>query len=38
MSLNNPGDEIVLFDADDGERERFRYTSSAEGVVMQTGH
>jgi hypothetical protein len=38
MSLNNNGDEIILFDADNGERDRFRYARTAEGVVVQTGH
>jgi beta-lactamase superfamily II metal-dependent hydrolase len=38
MSLNDDGDEIVLFDASNAERDRFRYTSSVEGQVIQTGH
>ncbi len=38
MSLNNPGDEIVLLDANDSERDRFRYTGSTQGTVIQTGH
>ena len=31
MSLNDDGDEIVLLDANDVERDRFRYTGSVEG-------
>jgi competence protein ComEC len=38
MSLNDDGDEIVLLDASNAERDRFRYTTSVEGQVIQTGH
>lgn len=38
MSLDNGGDEIVLLDAQNMEQDRFRYTSSAEGLVLHTGH
>lgn len=38
MSLNDEGDEIVLFDAGNGERDRFQYTGSVEGQRIQTGH
>jgi beta-lactamase superfamily II metal-dependent hydrolase len=38
MSLNDDGDEIVLFNANNAEFDRFRYTSSVEGQVIQTGH
>ena len=38
MSLNDDGDEIILFDANNAERDRFRYANSIEGQVIQTGH
>ncbi len=38
MSLNNAGDEIVLRDAGDEERDRFAYAASTEGAVVNTGH
>lgn len=38
MSLNNSGDEITLLDQSLGERDRFSYSSSSEGVKITTGH
>ena len=38
MSLNNSGDEIRLLDAAGFERDRFEYTNSQEGDVINTGH
>jgi beta-lactamase superfamily II metal-dependent hydrolase len=38
MSLNNAGDEVVLRDGGDVERDRFAYTTSTEGAVVNTGH
>jgi competence protein ComEC len=38
MSLNNAGDEIVLVDAANVERDRFEYSASSEGTVIQTQH
>ena len=38
MTLNNNGDEIVLLDSGGAEQDRFRYTSSQEGVPITTGH
>jgi hypothetical protein len=38
MSLNNTGDEITLLDPDFKPRCGFKYKSSKEGVVIQTGH
>lgn len=38
MSLNNAGDDIVLLDFTSAERDRFSYTSSTEGTVIQTSH
>jgi len=38
MSLNNDGDEIILIDPGNQIRDQFRYTSSQEGVLIQTGH
>lgn len=38
MSLNNNGDEIVLIDPSNQIRDRFEYTGSQEGVLIQTGH
>ena len=38
MSLNNAGDEIVLRDSGDVERDRFAYAASMEGTVVNTGH
>ena len=38
MSLNNAGDEVVLFDAMNGEQDRFEYVGSSEGVAIVTGH
>ncbi len=38
MSLNNSGDEIVLIDAAQSERDRFSYPSSTEGSVIKTLH
>ena len=38
MSLNNAGDEIVLVDPSNQIRDRFEYTGSQEGVLIQTGH
>ena len=38
MSLDNSGDEIVLFDGENGEHDRYKYTSSAKGVPIPTGH
>jgi hypothetical protein len=35
MSLNNAGDEIVLIDSNQVERDRFAYQSSSEGTVIQ---
>jgi hypothetical protein len=37
MSLNNAGDEIVLRDGGDVERDRFAYEASTEGAVVNTG-
>ncbi len=34
MSLNNNGDDVILLDANQTERDRFSYTSSAEGVTI----
>lgn len=34
MSLNNAGDEIVLIDVAQMERDRFEYASSTEGTVI----
>jgi len=38
MSLNNSGDEIRLQDATGVERDRFEYSGSQEGVVINTEH
>ena len=38
MSLNNAGDEIVLIDATQVERDRFGYQTSSEGTVIKTLH
>jgi len=38
MTLNNAGDEIVLIDAASVERDRFEYSVSSEGDVIDTGH
>lgn len=38
MSLNNAGDEIVLVDASNAERDRFAYSSSVEGTAIDTQH
>ena len=38
MSLNNAGDEIVLIDATQVERDRFGYQTSSEGTVIRTLH
>ena len=38
MSLNNSGDEIWLLDATGFERDRFEYSGSEEGVVIDTEH
>lgn len=38
MSLNNAGDEIALLDGADLERDRFMYTASSEGSVINTQH
>jgi hypothetical protein len=38
MSLNNAGDEIVLRDAGNMERDRFEYSASGEGTVITTQH
>jgi hypothetical protein len=38
MSLNNGGDETALVDAGNVVRDRFEYTTSTEGVVIQTEH
>jgi hypothetical protein len=38
MSLNNAGDEIVLIDAAQVQRDSFTYMSSTQGIVIQTGH
>ena len=38
MTLNNNGNDIVLIDATQGERDRFSYTSSTEGTVIKTMH
>ena len=38
MSLNDDGDVIVLLDGSNAERDRFSYTTSVEGQVIQTGH
>jgi hypothetical protein len=38
MTFNNGGDEIVLFDAEHVERDRFKYETSTEGVVISTNH
>lgn len=38
MSLNNDRDEIILIDPSNQMRDRFQYTGSQEGVLIQTGH
>lgn len=38
MSLNNTGDEIILFDENRVEKDRFRYGAVGEGVRVATGH
>jgi hypothetical protein len=38
MTLNNSGDEITLLDVGGVVRDKFEYTSSAENVLIQTGH
>jgi hypothetical protein len=38
LSLNNAGDEIVLIDDHQVERDRFEYSSSTEGTVIATAH
>ncbi|MEX2116492.1 MAG: lamin tail domain-containing protein [Bacteroidota bacterium] len=38
MSLNNSGDEIILFDENRVEMDKFRYGVVGEGVVVSTGH
>ncbi len=38
MSLNNTGDEIVLLDAGNVERDRFNYAASSEGTIIKTQH
>ena len=38
MSLNNAGDEVVLRDAGNLERDRFAYLPSGEGTVIKTQH
>jgi competence protein ComEC len=38
MSLNNAGDEIVLIDVAQVERDRFGYQTSSEGTVIKTLH
>ena len=38
MTLNNNGDEITLADAEHAARDRFSYTSSTEGITIQTNH
>jgi len=38
MSLNNGGDVITLFDAQDEKKDEFSYHSSVEGVRINTGH
>lgn len=38
MSLNNSGDEIWLFNATAIEMDRFEYSGSEEGVVINTDH
>ena len=34
MSLNNAGDDIVLLDVTQVERDRFEYASSTEGTAI----
>jgi beta-lactamase superfamily II metal-dependent hydrolase len=38
MNLNNNGDEITLYDDRRQAQDRFRYTTSQEGVRILTGH
>jgi len=38
MSLNNAGDEITLLDAGNLVQDQFEYSSSSEGVIINTGH
>ncbi|OFV95845.1 MAG: hypothetical protein A3H28_08915 [Acidobacteria bacterium RIFCSPLOWO2_02_FULL_61_28] len=38
MSLNNAGDEVVLVDAEDVERDRFEYSATGEGTIIKTLH
>lgn len=38
MSLNNAGDEIVLLDGSNAERDRFAYSTSKEGGAINTQH
>lgn len=35
MSLNNNGDDIVLLDDENVERDRLTYTSAAEGEIIR---
>lgn len=38
MTLNNNGDEIVLIDSTQTERNTFSYRSSTEGTAIKTLH
>ncbi len=38
LSLNNSGDEVVLLDGQQAERDRFEYSASMEGTSIATGH
>jgi hypothetical protein len=38
MTLNNAGDEIVLIDSTTVEQDRFEYSTSSEGVAINTLH
>ena len=38
MSLNNGGDEIMLFDAQNVKKDEFTYSGSAEGERINTNH
>ncbi|MGD2063759.1 MAG: lamin tail domain-containing protein, partial [Nitrospirota bacterium] len=38
MSLNNTGDTIVLLDAANQEQDRFEYSATQPGALIETGH
>jgi type II secretory pathway predicted ATPase ExeA len=38
MTLTNAGDEIVLLDQSNAERDRFSYAASSEALIIQTQH